>query len=42
MSEMNATRLDRLLQAARNCRVVSVSAPSEDGLKRVDATFAHK
>jgi hypothetical protein len=40
MSEMNASRLDRLLQAARNCRVVSVSDPSEDVLKRVDATFA--
>jgi hypothetical protein len=40
MSEMNASRLDRLLQAASNCRVVSVWDPSEDVRKRVEATFA--
>ena len=40
MSEMNAFRLDRLLTAAGQCRVVTVWDPSEDVAKRVDTTFA--
>lgn len=40
MSEMNAARLDRILRAASSCKVVSVSDPSLEVVKRVDATFA--
>ena len=40
MSELNAQRLDRLLENALACRVVTVWDPSSEVAKRVETTFA--
>lgn len=40
MNELNASRLDRLLEHAVACRAVTIHDPSPDVAKRVEAAFA--